>query len=923
MANPRIQLFLSSVSAEFRLYRDALRHDLTRPNVSVAVQEDFIATGTETLAMLDDYIRHCDAVIHLVGDMTGAPAQAPSLSLIRQRYPDLGDRLPPLAPFLEAGAPALSYTQWEAWLALYHRKPLIIAAPKDGAQRDAAYRPDDTQRAAQQAHLQRLAQVERFPGIRFATPDELAKEVLRSSLQEILARAGPARQPIHLPYPSLGDLFKGRADALDDLHRRLAPSPAGGAAAIVGMAMHGLGGVGKTRLAVEYAWRHAADYGALLFAAADSPAALSRDLAALTAPRALDLPEQALAEEVVKVDAVLAWLHAHPGWLLILDNVDSPEAMRAVRDLLPRLTGGRVLITSRLAQWPAGVATVPLDVLSADAAADYLLAATDAHRRKTASDTADARALGDTLGHLALALEQAGAYIADLGLAFADYLKIWQDKRAEALNWHDADLMNYPLSVAATWLTSFARLDPPARRLLGRLAWLGAEPIPDSLLDTPPPGAMADEGDARAALAQLRRYSLVSREQDGAAFSVHRLVQEVTRAAPGHDPGALAEALAWVNAAFVGDPQDVRNWPLLDPLAPHARAVAWHADAAGIAEPTDSLMNNIGLLLKTKARYDEAEPLYRRALVIAETKLSTEQVKIARYLNDLAMLLQDTNRMAEAEPLLRRALAIDEARLGPKHPYVSRDLNNLALLLHNTSRTNEAEPLMRRALAITEASLGKTHPKVAVSLSYLAELLHDTRRVNEAAPLILRALNIDETNFGPKHPYVAIRLLNLAALYMSMNRLDEAEPLLNRALAIDESWFGPDHPTVAIDLNALASLCLNTFRPKEAESLFRRALAIDEATFGTDHPKVAIDLNNLARMLQATHRLNEAEPLMRRHLLIFLSFTKRTGHKHPLLDKAFENYTYLLQDMGKSQSDIRSTLVSLLTEAGLSNLPLA
>jgi hypothetical protein len=144
-----VQIFLSTVSAEFRSYRDALRRDLTRPNVSIAVQEDFIATGTETLDMLDDYIRQCDAVIHLVGDMTGAPAQAPSLEVIRQRYPDLSEKLPPLASFLETGGPALSYTQWEAWLALYHKKPLIIAVPEDNAPRDRRFDLTPEQRAAQ------------------------------------------------------------------------------------------------------------------------------------------------------------------------------------------------------------------------------------------------------------------------------------------------------------------------------------------------------------------------------------------------------------------------------------------------------------------------------------------------------------------------------------------------------------------------------------------------------------------------------------------------------------------------------------------------------------------------------------------------------------------------------------------------------
>jgi hypothetical protein len=121
----QVKLFLSTVSAEFRSYRERLRHGLTRPNVEVKVQEDFIGSGNETLEMLDDYIKGCDGVIHLVGDMTGSPAEAPSLTAIKERYPELATRLP-LAEFLQAAGPKLPYTQWEAWLALLHGKRLFI-----------------------------------------------------------------------------------------------------------------------------------------------------------------------------------------------------------------------------------------------------------------------------------------------------------------------------------------------------------------------------------------------------------------------------------------------------------------------------------------------------------------------------------------------------------------------------------------------------------------------------------------------------------------------------------------------------------------------------------------------------------------------------------------------------------------------------
>ncbi len=245
-----VRIFLSTVSAEFRSYRDELAAHLRRPNVSVKVQEDFIATGTETLDKLDDYIGVCDAVIHLVGDMTGASAQASAVESIQRRHSDLQKRLPALREALDDGSPPLSYTQWEAYLAIYHRKMLYICVPEPSAPRDSRFASDDNQRARQQAHLERLAKLGRYSEISFENADKLTIALLRSKLQEII----PAeRKPVALPYPSLGDLFKGREELLAQLHASLKRAEDGQATAIAGRALHGLGGVGKTRLAVEYA----------------------------------------------------------------------------------------------------------------------------------------------------------------------------------------------------------------------------------------------------------------------------------------------------------------------------------------------------------------------------------------------------------------------------------------------------------------------------------------------------------------------------------------------------------------------------------------------------------------------------------------------------------------------------------------------
>jgi tetratricopeptide (TPR) repeat protein len=182
-----VTVLISTVSDEFRPYRDLLRADLERHNVHVKVQEDFKNLGGDALDKLDVYIAHCDAVVHLVGDMTGSPADAREQSALLAKYPDLAMQLPPLGEALKDGA-AISYTQWEAWLALYHGKLLLIAKAADAAERGPAYARPGDKGAAQIRHLSRLEAVKRYPGCTFASPADLAKHIAYTAILDLLVK---------------------------------------------------------------------------------------------------------------------------------------------------------------------------------------------------------------------------------------------------------------------------------------------------------------------------------------------------------------------------------------------------------------------------------------------------------------------------------------------------------------------------------------------------------------------------------------------------------------------------------------------------------------------------------------------------------------------------------------------------------------
>ena len=580
-----VKLFLSCVSDEFGDDRDALRRALTRPNVEIKIQEDFQNLGGDTLALLEDYIESCDVVVHFAGEMAGSAPASSSVDDLLRRRPELAARLAEKGMDREALG-RLTYTQWEAWLAIGFnkdgaRKNLVIVTPAFGVKRGAKFAPTDSARASQADHLARLKAIDFYPAKPFTSTDNLVARVFGSVVLDALKKAGSVTKPRNLPFASLGGLFAGRDEDLADLHTALLGAKG------APVALCGLGGIGKTRLAIEYAWSREAIYSALLFVSASDGAALNAGLAGLTAFEILDLPEKEARDDATKITAVLRWLESNPTWLMILDNVDDRAAVAEVAKLMPRLKGGHVVVTARASNFPAGVRKLEVSTLDENAAAQFLLDRTDADRSKSKDDIALARELARELGGLALGLEQAGAHIATDRIGFARYLKLWSESREKALAWTDATVDWVPI---ARWPRPGRHRSRGSRRRAGGCS-NGSPSSPPTRFrirsSTSPSPAKRRTMTPIRARGGLYAYSLISRRDRGGRrrAGLRRSSPRAGFRPPRDERGAPRAGFA--RSAWMGEcrlrrrSQDVRSWPILDPLAPHALAVARNGGCGG------------------------------------------------------------------------------------------------------------------------------------------------------------------------------------------------------------------------------------------------------------------------------------------------------------------------------------------------------
>jgi tetratricopeptide (TPR) repeat protein len=725
-----------------------------------------------------------------------------------------------------------------------------------------------------------------------------------SSLQASAPRA--ALPPVwNVPYPR-NSFFIGRDEILARLRTQL---QAGQATALSQpQAITGLGGIGKTQIAVEYAYRFHQDYRVVLWARAEDTEALTSSY--VTIASLLNLPEQKEQDQSITVQAVKTWLQTHSGWLLMLDNADDLSLVPA---FLPPAMGGHLLLTTRAFTAGHLASRIEVDTLSAEQGALFLLRraslmAPDATLEHVSPQARElAMLVSQELGGLPLALDQAGAYLEATGIALATYQQIYQRHRTALLAQRRAQGTDHPEPVASTWSLSFERVEATnaaAADLLRLCAYLAPDAIAEEILTQgaeylgPVLGPVAADAFLLGqAIEALRAYSLVGRDPGLQTLSMHRLVQAVVRdALDAAGKQRWAErAIRAVHAAL--PPVEHASWPHWERLLAHAQACAAWMDPQEIhLQEATEVLHKAGWYLIERARYNEAEPLLERAYQVSEQQQGAEHLDTARDALTLAYLYHSQGKYEQAEPLYERALAIYEQQLGPEHPDTATSLNNLAELYRVQGKYEQAEPLYERALAISEQQLGPLHPNTASSLNNLAGLYEAQGKYEQAEPLFVRALAIKEQQLGPLHPNTANSLNNLAGLYHAQGKYEQAEPLYERALAIYEQQLGSLHPLTAASLNNLAGLYRVQGKYEQAEPLYERALAISEQQLGPLHPNTASSLNNLAGLYHAQGKYEQAEPLFVRALAIS---EQQLGPEHPSTALTLDNLAGLYYSQGK------------------------
>ncbi|MGW1204385.1 tetratricopeptide repeat protein [Streptomyces cyaneofuscatus] len=667
----------------------------------------------------------------------------------------------------------------------------------------------------------------------------------------------------YLPESASG-VFVGREQELIGLREKLTGQ---GAAAVVqsahvqARAIHGLGGVGKSALALHYAARYRGSYTLVWWMTSESPEAIVKGFADITVRLCPQWAQTVGQDE--RAAWAIAWLQAHPGWLLIFDNVEDPAHLRPY---LGTLHGGHHLATSRRATgWHRLAPSMALGLLPLAQASELLCAIAFQNADPTDEQQDAARRLARDLGCLPLALEQAGAYAYRTGTDLDTYRQSLGLVLDEGDDVEDAER-----TIARIWdhtLAAITTRNPLAVTLLNAMAWLAPDDIPRTLLA---PLAL-DPISLSSALGELHAYNMIG-FTDSQGINIHRLVQTVlrTRAPQDAPSGGYAlgrnEAERAVRQALPALPDDRQPEPIAvwERLLPHVEALAETTPpgnpattgAAGIYHHTAQYLYRQGRDAHTIALRTAALAQYEEAL--DDTHPDTLSSR-----NNLASAYQEAGDLGRAIPLMEATLSQSEKVLGDTHPKTLTSRSNLATAYREAGYLRRAVALMEANITQYEEVMGPSHPSTLSSRNNLAGAYLEAGDAGRAIPLMEETLVQSEEVLGETHTDTLISRNNLASAYLEVGDLGRAIPLIKATLSQAEKVLGDTHPKTLTSRSNLATAYYAAGDLGEAISLMEATFAQRLEILGDSHPSTLISRNNLARAREAVvvmQLLDQAAP---------------------------------------------------------------